>query len=66
MQSYHDRHPEVGPAAQWLPWRHPVGSWDSHWHTMLSRIEAPEQQASPMSCLCVYGLMTTHLLWAGP
>ena len=43
MQSYHDRHPEVGLAAQWRPCRHPVARRASHWQENLSGHAAPEQ-----------------------
>ena len=62
MQSYHDRHPEVGLGARWRPWRYPVARWASHCHDNLSGHAAPEQQASRASCVCVHGLMTTQLL----
>ena len=65
MQSYHDRHPEVGLAVQGRPWRHPIARRASHWHNTLSGHAAPEQQAFRTSCLCVHGLMTTHLLRTG-
>ena len=65
MQSYHDRHPEVGLAAQWLPWGRPIARWASHWHSNLREHEAPEQQASHTSCLSMHGLKTTQLLRAG-